>query len=583
MQNSPVDNELAKDMDKQRREMLLIANSEIERLRNVRDDWTNSTAIRLAATQRLKPWLDKKAELEALLNPQQSKEQRLDQIAYLMAEIAHEVYRLGQQPGAADSPYVKHKLAELADESEQLGKEKEELLRQALTQQSNVMTEPKEGEVGPHLTQLIDQTKQYGSAQSVERKTMPPVVKKADFSDVQKAVNVVIKNNPEMDKVVKAAMERLAPQLAKEVSKSQERSVNEAKQQLLKDAQQSFGSGMEQVAGIFGELEGEVFRKVEEIKSQMVQTVIIRSEPSGVAALNLDRVREMEGLFHKDFPVLLTILGEGNPVVLTGPTQSAKSKHTELAAVALGLEYYYHAFGPTQTETALAGFITATGEFNYRSLYLAAKYGGVWVGDEADVVRDAGVLIWMNNLISNRIASFPMGKKSEGLRAFEASIGWEEPDPLKQDMAGGTFDVHKDFKVILTMNTYGEGGSGTYKGRGFIDKSTLARFDFLYWGYDESLERAIVERAVPHTTTNRWIYWSQAVRAAVEEEKVGEQIVVSPNNTMRGAKLLAAGMTWEQATEISLLPRKSNDPVYDRVLSGARRIYEEKTGERAKA
>lgn len=466
--------------------------------------------------------------------------------------------------------------------------EKSELIRRRAELLSNRQhSDPVVGSMA-HLKMLYDAMMKNAPSSSDKKGTNmgtgKSIVMNGDYSDVSKAVSIVLKNDPLLDKFVEAAVKRLAPEIAKNVESGMSKTIEDTRKQLLSDVRNSFAEGMSQVADVFTELETDVGRQLEEAKAQMVQTVVIKQEPSGTAKDNEAKVKKMDGLFHELFPTLLTLLSTGNPVALTGPTQSAKSKHTELAAEALGLPYYYHAFGPTQTETALAGFVGANGEFNYRSLYLAARYGGIWVGDEADVVRDAGVLIWMNNLISNRTASFPMGKKSDALRAFEASINWIEADPLKQDMAGGSFKVHDNFKVILTMNTYGEGGSSTYRGRGFLDKSTLARFDFLYWGYDENLERAIVERAVPATTTSRWIYWSQAVRRAVAEEGVGEQIVVSPSNTIRGAKLLAAGLTWEQATEISLLPRKDDsNHLIDKVLAGARQFYQRSTGEQVKA
>lgn len=406
-----------------------------------------------------------------------------------------------------------------------------------------------------------------------------PATIKGKYDDVLLAVNHVLGNQTDLDAVVSKAVARIKNEVAKELAPLTNKRVEEGRNQLLKDVEDNFNRVMKQVADAATGLERDQEARLAAAEAKHNIKIEITQAEGGKT-----KTKKLEGLFHKDIPLLITMLKTGNPIVLTGPTQSSKSKSIGLAAEALDKRVMYHSFGPTQTETAIAGFVTASGTFAHRSLYLCARYGGVWVGDEADVVADAGVIIWMNNLISNGEASFPLGTKSDALLEFEKSIGYDEKDVYWQHVAGGTFTVHPDFQVVLTMNTYGEGGDAAYRGRRGLDRSTLARFDFLYWGYDESLERKLALRAAPPSAAcpsevvNDWVTWCQALRLAVKEERLDDAITISPSHTIRGAKNLAAGLSWEQASKFSLLPGELEDATRTRVVGKALAIYEDATG-----
>ncbi len=95
--------------------------------------------------------------------------------------------------------------------------------------------------------------------------------------------------------------------------------------------------------------------KLEEIRkaSQRVVTIQRPDMPDAILA----------GLQHKSMPELIQALAAGNPILMVGPTQAGKSRSVKEAAKALGLDFTYHAFGPTQTESTLKGYLNATGVY----------------------------------------------------------------------------------------------------------------------------------------------------------------------------------------------------------------------------
>ena len=131
--------------------------------------------------------------------------------------------------------------------------------------------------------------------------------------------------------------------------------------------------------------------------------------------------------------------------------------------------------------------------------------------DEMDA-SSSNALLALNAALANEFASFPLGNDGEG----------------------GMIEKHPDFVVIASANTFGHGASAQYVGRNPMDMATLDRFCNITMGYDESLERAI-------TGNDTWVDYVQAVRHAVAHHKM--RYIVSPRASVKGAKLLAAGVS----------------------------------------
>jgi hypothetical protein len=76
-----------------------------------------------------------------------------------------------------------------------------------------------------------------------------------------------------------------------------------------------------------------------------------------------------------------------------------------------------------------------------------------------------------------------------------------------------------------------------------LDAATLDRFSFVAMDYDERLELAI-------SPNDQWTRHVQAFRKAVRELK--QRHVVSPRASIKGGKLLSAGLDWNRVEELVL-------------------------------
>jgi cobaltochelatase CobS len=167
------------------------------------------------------------------------------------------------------------------------------------------------------------------------------------------------------------------------------------------------------------------------------------------------------------------------------------------------------------------GYKNAKGD--YVSTMFRDKYenGGVFLLDEFDA-GNPNVLAALNQATSNTIAPFP--------------------DKM--------VEKHKDFLIVMAGNTFGGGGTLEYVGRNKIDAATLDRFAFIYVDYDEDLERKL-------STNKDWCTRVQAFRKIVNSKKV--RTIISPRATFNGEKLIASGLTQEQAEEMVIYKGLNQD------------------------
>lgn len=209
---------------------------------------------------------------------------------------------------------------------------------------------------------------------------------------------------------------------------------------------------------------------------------------------------------HYLFPEILTAVDLSVPTALIGPAGSGKSTCCEQIAKALGLKFYLQN-GVTGTHE-LTGYTDAHGRYVTTPFRTAFESGGLILVDEVDT-SEAGALKWINTALANGHASFP-----------------DHSDPVVK---------HADFRILIAANTYGTGADRMYVGANQIDASTLDRFVFFDFRYDEKLETILAGNLV-------WSKRVQSLRKAAEKEKA--RIVISPRASIHGAKFLAAG--WEQ-------------------------------------
>lgn len=209
---------------------------------------------------------------------------------------------------------------------------------------------------------------------------------------------------------------------------------------------------------------------------------------------------------HYLFPEILVTVNANIPTALVGPAGSGKS--TVVEQVAKALEFKFYLQNSVSGAHELSGYLDAHGKYNTTTFRTAFENGGVLFIDEVDT-SDAGALKWLNSALANGHAMFP-----------------DKADPVNR---------HPKFRAIIAANTFGTGADRMYVGANQLDASTLDRFVFFDFGYDEKLETALAGNI-------DWAKRVQELRAAAFAEKA--RIVISPRASIYGAKLLLAG--WKQ-------------------------------------
>ena len=262
------------------------------------------------------------------------------------------------------------------------------------------------------------------------------------------------------------------------------------------------------------QVEDQLADQIADLERQVAATRTVRHEiVIGDEIVDLGDVH-----IHEAFDEILAILAQRENVYLIGPAGSGKTTIAEQCAKALALQFY--CYGAVKFDHDIIGHIDAEGKYSQTNFYRAFKHGGLVLMDEMDA-SSSNALLTLNAALANDFASFPLGNDGEG----------------------GMVKKHPDFVVIASANTFGHGASAQYVGRNPMDMATLDRFCNVTMGYDESLERAIAGN-------DAWVDYVQAVRAAVEHHKM--RYVVSPRASVKGAKLLAAGMDAAKVASVTI-------------------------------
>lgn len=223
---------------------------------------------------------------------------------------------------------------------------------------------------------------------------------------------------------------------------------------------------------------------------------------------------------HFLFPEILASVNAGIPTALVGPAGGGKS--TVVLQVAKALELKFFLQNGVSGDYQLTGYMDAHGRYNGTVFRTAFELGGLFMLDEADT-SDATALKWLNTAIAQGYATFP-----------------DAPDPVHK---------HSDFRVVMAANTFGTGADRVYVGANQLDASTLDRFVFIDFTYDEQLEMMVAGNA-------EWTQRVQAIRKAALEEKA--RVVISPRASINGSKLLTIG--WTQTVVENRTIWKGMDP-----------------------
>jgi len=267
-------------------------------------------------------------------------------------------------------------------------------------------------------------------------------------------------------------------------------------------------------APVRAELDAET---IESIRRDAVAAAVAAVEQHRPVRIELKQGAEIrtlpEGHRHPVFADVLAALSVRENVYLVGPAGSGKTTIASQSAHALDIPFY--STGAVGMPYQLLGFLNAEGRYMETDLYRAYVNGGVFLFDEIDA-SSAQALLAFNAIAANDLAAFPIG----------------------------TVKRHPDFVIIAAANTWGSGATAEYVGRAQLDAATLDRFAFITMDYDERLELAIA-------SNDEWTRHVQAFRRITRELKI--RCVVSPRASIKGGKLLSAGLKWNRVEEMLLI------------------------------
>ena len=253
--------------------------------------------------------------------------------------------------------------------------------------------------------------------------------------------------------------------------------------------------------------------QVEQIVKKMLDGAVLLS----VAAIEIqdkrtDEVRDL-GVQHRLFPTLLQVVRAGVNTWLTGPAGGGKTTAVQHIAKALGLDFYH--VGALDNEYKLMGFVDAQGKVVSTVFRQWWVNGGVLCLDEIDSWLPSATLC-LNGALANGHCTFP----------------------------DGLLPRHESGRVVACANTWGLGGTDDYVGRMKQDAAFVNRFPArLDWSYDEALELAI-------SGNPAWAKRVQHLRKRAKQQAL--KVVISPRQSIAGAKLLADGMEQELVEQLTI-------------------------------
>jgi len=282
---------------------------------------------------------------------------------------------------------------------------------------------------------------------------------------------------------------------------------------VLRDLQDILGSGVDEatIARI-------VEQKIQEYITQPKVVVVGEREPV-----------KIEGATHFKFDMLLRRLASGVHLFLTGSAGVGKSTLMSQCAKALGLQFRMLSAKPLPQDYEAFGYLnTSTGAKVLGVIEELYENGGVFGLDEVDTGH-ASLMTMLNSLLAQDEYDFPCAVN--GVRKVPR---------------------HKDFKVMATGNTYGQGGSLRYVGANKMNGASLDRFAFVHIPVDEQLEKSICDQINPDHSA-KVIPVVRKARANVE--KYALDYLVTPRSAIDMVKFMSMGETLREAGDGRLYGR----------------------------
>ena len=225
------------------------------------------------------------------------------------------------------------------------------------------------------------------------------------------------------------------------------------------------------------------------------------------------------GKTHKQYQTLLKMVVSlktvDRYVWITGGAGGGKTHAAKQVSDALGIQFKSMSVSAQMTQSALIGFQNANGNYISTSFRECYENGGLFCLDEIDN-GNSNILSALNSALANGFCSFPDGQ----------------------------IEMNKDFYLVATANTTGNGATKAYVGRNQIGADTKDRFAFLDWTYDEEIEKVLCGNDM--TAFNK----VKELRNAANKHNL--TCVISPRATASIAALIRVGFDLNEAVNYAI-------------------------------
>jgi len=271
----------------------------------------------------------------------------------------------------------------------------------------------------------------------------------------------------------------------------------------------------------------EVTKQIDSLRPQVTHiSVGNRPEPVKIA-----------GVLHNRFEDILQTVSAGVHAYLVGPAGTGKSTIGKQVADSLNVPFASKSVSGQTPESALVGYMAGGGNYVATEFRRIFEHGGVFLLDEVDN-GNPNVLNVLNSALANDSMAF----------------------------ADGMVSRHPNFVAIATANTYGNGATAEYVGRNPIDRAFLNRFATIDIDIDERVEDAMLNSVGLSLELSR--LWITAIRKArANVFSAGLRVLVTPRNTLNGARQISVGMSPAKAFATQITAGLKPEQL-DKVMAG---------------
>lgn len=235
------------------------------------------------------------------------------------------------------------------------------------------------------------------------------------------------------------------------------------------------------------------------------------------------------GRQHKNFQELLNLVKSGSKNIwITGPKGGGKTEAVKAIAKALGFEFVL--IGMVSDPTDLLGYCTHTGDYVATNFFrgFTSATPVVMLMDEMDG-WDSRAGLAINPALANGMQAFPHG----------------------------TFEQGENVLIFACANTWGYGATDDYVGRNAIDESTLDRFEFQDWPYDEEFERELCGYGTGNAAVDAYV--DACLEARATATRLRAKVGISPRATIKGSARLRGGLDPAATVKARFQRERSHD------------------------